>query len=152
MSARAPFSWSYSLEKRLSAKPSHLPKKRATYLAAAALLPMLFCGQPKPALADSDIEDVLGALALTVASIRVVAESCKLDPDPILEARIFEAVATVPGIRMTEVSGLFIRSYENEVHFAGRECAPVMLIVSRHSGHLRHQLEHASGSRQGQDR
>jgi hypothetical protein len=25
---------------------------------------------------------------------------------------------------MTEVSGLFIRSYENEVHLAGRECAP----------------------------
>ncbi len=80
--------------------------------------------QPKPALADSDIENVVGALALTVASIRVVSESCQVDLDPMLEARIFETVAPVPGIRMTEVSALLIRSYENEVHFAGRECAP----------------------------
>lgn len=85
---------------------------------------MLTAAHPELAHADNDIENVVGALALTVASIRVVSESCKVDLDPMLEARIFEAVATVPGIRMTEVSGLFIRSYENEVHFAGRECAP----------------------------
>lgn len=106
------------------AKPSHLPSKRSGHLVAAALLPMLLAAQPKPALAGSDIENVVGALALTVATIRVTSENCKVDLDPILEARIFEAVAPVPGIRMTEVSGLFIRSYENEVHFAGRECAP----------------------------
>jgi len=108
----------------LPAKPSHPSRKRPGFLAVAALLPVLMTAQSKSALADSDIETSVGVLALTVASIRVVSESCKVDLDPMLEARIFEAVATVPGIRMTEVSGLFIRSYENEVHFAGRECAP----------------------------
>lgn len=85
---------------------------------------MLLAAQPKPALADDDIETSVSILALTVASIRVVSESCQIDPDPMLEARIFEAVAPVPGIRMTEVSALFIRSYENEVNLAGRECSP----------------------------
>lgn len=108
----------------LPAQPSNPSRKRPAFLAVAALLPILIAAQSQPALADSDIENVVGALALTVASIRVTSENCKVDIDPILEARIFEAVATVPGIRMTEVSGLFIRSYENEVHFAGRECAP----------------------------
>jgi len=112
------------LKNTLPAHPSHPSTKRPGFLAVAALLQILIAAQPKPALADSDIENVVGALALTVASIRVTSENCKVDLDPILEARIFEAVATVPGIRMTEVSGLFIRSYENEVHFAGRECAP----------------------------
>lgn len=104
--------------------PPHPSRKRFGILAVAALLPVLMTAQPKPALADSEIETSVIILARTAASIRVISESCKVDLDPILEARIFEAVATVPGIRMTEVSGLFISSYENEVHFAGRECAP----------------------------
>lgn len=108
----------------LPAQPSYPSRKRLGILAVAALLPILIAAQSQPALAESDIENVVGALALTVASIRVTSENCKVDLDPILEARIFEAVAPVPGIRMTEVSGLFIRSYEHEVHFAGRECAP----------------------------
>lgn len=90
-------------------------------LAAASFLAMYPISQ---AYADDDLSVSVDVLAMNVATIRVISENCQLDSDPMLEGRVFEALATVPEIPMSDLVSLFLQRHKNEVHARGRKCYP----------------------------
>lgn len=95
--------------------------KLTSSLAAAFFLIIFSASQ---AQADDELSTSVDVLAMTTATIRVISENCRLDIDPMLEGRIFEALATVPEIQMSDLVSLFVRRHGNEVHARGRKCYP----------------------------
>ncbi|APG86135.1 hypothetical protein SAMCCGM7_Ch3419 [Sinorhizobium americanum CCGM7] len=95
--------------------------KLTSSLATAIFLVMYPMSQ---AQADDDLSTSVDVLAMNVATIRVISENCRLDIDPMLEGRVFEALAAVPEIQMSDLVSLFLQRHRNEVHARGRKCYP----------------------------
>ena len=91
-------------------------------LAACGLVLSLAFGAPSPVLADDDLTTSIRILASVAGRIRAISENCRVAVDPMLEAPMMEALATVPDVSVNDVAKLIIQSREMELNARGREC------------------------------
>lgn len=94
-------------------------KRRA---ASCALLLCLLIVVPAPARADDELASSIRTLALTAGRIRVISENCRVPVDPLLEAPMVEALASVPDVSLTDVASLLMQSRQMQLSASGREC------------------------------